>query len=174
MMICGHCEEEVTKEEMWGSLNGQPAHQECLFRLTAGSAAHVLKECSCYGGTRHDPPGTHQAPGGAAGPRRVEDDEPLTAAVIPVSGKQGRRRSASPLLPEDPPKTLLKTRHEVKVAFTFNGEGVTFWRAGTVAKNLFYTVQDRITKVRHKQDTSTNVSKLIMSASQGLGNGNFL
>jgi hypothetical protein len=57
MMICGHCDEEVLKEEIWGSLNGKPAHQECLFRLGAGSAAHILRECSCFGGTRDDPPG---------------------------------------------------------------------------------------------------------------------
>jgi hypothetical protein len=31
-------------------------HRECLIRLAVGPAAHILKECSCYGGTRHDPP----------------------------------------------------------------------------------------------------------------------
>lgn len=57
-MTCEHCDEEVLPEEVFdGRLNGKPVHQECLFRLTAGSAAHVLHECSCFGGTRHDPPG---------------------------------------------------------------------------------------------------------------------
>jgi hypothetical protein len=31
-------------------------HQECLFRMVVGSAAHQLGECSCYGGEREDPP----------------------------------------------------------------------------------------------------------------------
>lgn len=56
-MICDHCGEEVLYEDTDMSLNGKPAHKECLFRLLAGSAAHILKECSCFGGTRSDPPG---------------------------------------------------------------------------------------------------------------------
>jgi len=61
---CDYCHEEVLPGEVTeGRLNGKPAHQECLFRGVAGSAAHILRKCSCFGGTRHDPPGltTRQA-----------------------------------------------------------------------------------------------------------------
>lgn len=58
MNICSHCDEEVLPEEVFeGRLNGKPAHQECMFRLVAGSAAHILGDCFCCGGSRHDPPG---------------------------------------------------------------------------------------------------------------------
>jgi hypothetical protein len=56
-MTCDYCGEEVLVEEIYGTLNDKPTHQECLFRLVSGSAAHVLKECSCFGGSRSDPPG---------------------------------------------------------------------------------------------------------------------
>jgi hypothetical protein len=57
-MICDYCDEIVLPHEITEDrLNGKPVHQECLFRGVAGSAAHILRECSCFGGTRHDPPG---------------------------------------------------------------------------------------------------------------------
>jgi hypothetical protein len=58
-VICEYCDEEVLPEEVLseGRLNGKPVHRECLFRITNGSVAHVLKECECFGGTRSDPPG---------------------------------------------------------------------------------------------------------------------
>jgi len=31
-------------------------HYECGVRVSIGSAAHQLGECSCFGGTREDPP----------------------------------------------------------------------------------------------------------------------
>ena len=58
MTICDYCDEEVLIDEVTEQrLNGKPAHQECMLRAVAGSAAHMLRECSCYGGTREDPPG---------------------------------------------------------------------------------------------------------------------
>lgn len=57
-MLCDYCEEEVTPDEVTEQrLNGKPVHAECIFRAISGSAAHQLRECSCFGGTRHDPPG---------------------------------------------------------------------------------------------------------------------
>jgi hypothetical protein len=66
--LCDHCGEPITPEEMfWLSREelrtakmlgrGVSMHQECSFRAVCGSAAHLLKECSCYGGDQHDPPG---------------------------------------------------------------------------------------------------------------------
>jgi hypothetical protein len=57
-VTCDYCGEEVLPEEVTEQrLNNKPVHQECAFRAVAGSAAHILRECPCYGGTRHDPPG---------------------------------------------------------------------------------------------------------------------
>lgn len=57
-MTCDYCGEEVLPHEVTEQrLNNKPVHQECAFRSVAGSAAHILGECSCYGGTREDPPG---------------------------------------------------------------------------------------------------------------------
>ncbi len=57
-MICDYCLEEVLPGEVTEArLNGKPVHHECAFRAVAGSAAHILGDCSCCGGTRHDPPG---------------------------------------------------------------------------------------------------------------------
>jgi len=56
---CLYCEEPIGPgdETSPASLNGQRLHRECGVRMVAGSAAHQLKECSCYGGDREDPPG---------------------------------------------------------------------------------------------------------------------
>ena len=53
---------ETTHEEIGENdpvLDGatQTFHRECLIRAVAGSAAHQLQECSCFGGTREDAPG---------------------------------------------------------------------------------------------------------------------
>lgn len=58
-MICVYCEEPILPEdhkplEAWIQRN---VHNECLVREIAGSAAHQLGECTCFGGTREDPPG---------------------------------------------------------------------------------------------------------------------
>lgn len=34
----------------------EPMHAECDFRLAMGSVGHLMKQCSCYGGTEEDPP----------------------------------------------------------------------------------------------------------------------
>lgn len=61
-MICQYCGEPILLSELdpldplkaWKSRN---MHNECLVRGVAGSAAHQLGECSCFGGTREDPAG---------------------------------------------------------------------------------------------------------------------
>jgi hypothetical protein len=56
-----HCEEPILPgdalpEEIDIQPVGRNYHRECLVRMVAGSAAHQLRECRCYGGTREDPP----------------------------------------------------------------------------------------------------------------------
>lgn len=53
VLKCQYCEEEIEA----GEASPMPGmHRECAIRSVVGSAAHQLKECSCYGGTREDPP----------------------------------------------------------------------------------------------------------------------
>lgn len=52
MLTCVYCGEPIEGDKRVLGL-----HDECAFRLVGGSAAHILKECACFGGTRHDPPG---------------------------------------------------------------------------------------------------------------------
>jgi hypothetical protein len=60
--FCSYCEEPILflreSFDVIGTETG-PAlvHVECLFRTIAGSAAHILMECRCYGGTCGDPEG---------------------------------------------------------------------------------------------------------------------
>lgn len=54
-MICVWCDEQVLPGEP--TLGVQRMHQECMIRAFAGSAAHQLGDCSCFGGDREDPPG---------------------------------------------------------------------------------------------------------------------
>jgi hypothetical protein len=35
----------------------RPYHFECHFRMIVGSVAHQQGRCSCFGGTKHEPPG---------------------------------------------------------------------------------------------------------------------
>ena len=56
-MICAYCTEPVLDTEDYVDGASQRFHRECMFRAVAGSAAHLLHECTCYGGTREDPPG---------------------------------------------------------------------------------------------------------------------
>ena len=57
-MTCPHCVEPITADDATERTgNGEVLHRECLIRMVAGSAAHQLHECSCYGGDREDPPG---------------------------------------------------------------------------------------------------------------------
>jgi len=64
-MTCLYCEEPLLPHELWfpimsveeGGAVQRYQHEECGLRLVAGSAAHQLKECSCFGGDREDPPG---------------------------------------------------------------------------------------------------------------------
>jgi hypothetical protein len=64
--LCGYCEEPVEEPQIENSpcvftLEGaRRAHIECAVRAVMGSAAHQLGDCSCCGGTRHDPPGMTQ------------------------------------------------------------------------------------------------------------------
>jgi hypothetical protein len=51
---CQYCYEEIEAGEE-SPMKGM--HRECAIRAVIGSAAHQLRECSCYGGTREDPPG---------------------------------------------------------------------------------------------------------------------
>jgi hypothetical protein len=52
---CQYCDEIIEAGE---ASPGMPnMHSDCAIRAVVGSAAHQLRECSCYGGTREDPPG---------------------------------------------------------------------------------------------------------------------
>jgi hypothetical protein len=57
---CSYCDEPITAAEL-ADLKARDLnptmHQECLFRAVCGSAAHQLRECTCFGGEREDPPG---------------------------------------------------------------------------------------------------------------------
>jgi hypothetical protein len=53
-MTCAYCSEEIRPGEAHPDLLDH--HFECLMRAVAGSAAHQLGECTCFGGTREDPP----------------------------------------------------------------------------------------------------------------------
>lgn len=55
-VVCLWCEEEILSPDTESQATVD-VHQECMFRMVSGSAAHLLKECSCYGGDREDPPG---------------------------------------------------------------------------------------------------------------------
>jgi hypothetical protein len=52
-MTCSYCGKPILEIEV--SISGH--HRECLFRCVAGSAAHLRRQCACYGGTGEDPPG---------------------------------------------------------------------------------------------------------------------
>jgi hypothetical protein len=63
-MNCMHCGEPLLPDEAVPAESrvlpagaGVNYHRECLVRMVAGSAAHQLRECTCFGGTREDPPG---------------------------------------------------------------------------------------------------------------------
>lgn len=60
--LCQWCDEPVTVKELrlgyaQANMAGQVAHIECGLRSAAGSVGHQTRQCSCYGGTREDPPG---------------------------------------------------------------------------------------------------------------------
>ncbi len=57
MEKCAYCAESIEANAEPVILGEQMYHAECIVRATQGSAAHMLKECTCYGGTRDDPPG---------------------------------------------------------------------------------------------------------------------
>lgn len=62
---CNYCSEPITLHEVNARSVPMPLiknslrdyHSECIIRAVLGSAAHMLSECSCFGGTREDPPG---------------------------------------------------------------------------------------------------------------------
>jgi hypothetical protein len=60
-IVCPYCEEPVASDDptfpIRTAKGPELIHEECLIRLTFGSAAHQLGDCSCCGGTRSDPPG---------------------------------------------------------------------------------------------------------------------
>ena len=56
-MTCPCCLEAILEGEPTVEGAIQTFHRECMIRSVAGSAAHQLHECSCYGGDREDPPG---------------------------------------------------------------------------------------------------------------------
>lgn len=56
---CAYCTEPILSTDPEPFINAarEAFHRECIVRAVLGSAAHQLEECSCFGGTRHDPPG---------------------------------------------------------------------------------------------------------------------
>ena len=61
-MDCAYCNEPIAtdRDAMFDTLPGHRVgnmHRECGVRTFMGSAAHQLRECSCFGGAREDPPG---------------------------------------------------------------------------------------------------------------------
>jgi hypothetical protein len=62
-MNCPHCEEPILRDEPTRVLGPEVFHRECAIRMIAGSGAHQLGECSCFGGTREDPPGSTKRQG---------------------------------------------------------------------------------------------------------------
>lgn len=55
-MNCAWCDEPVLEGEQ--SIANAPMHRECLVRSIVGSAAHLMRKCSCYipGATDGDDP----------------------------------------------------------------------------------------------------------------------
>jgi hypothetical protein len=58
MPNCTHCEEPVLAGEQHQAFQSEAMHQECGFRSTVGSVAHVLRRCHCFklGSSLGDPP----------------------------------------------------------------------------------------------------------------------
>jgi len=56
-VTCPYCDEGIGEGDPVTDGATQTFHRECLIRAVAGSAAHQLQECSCFGGTREDAPG---------------------------------------------------------------------------------------------------------------------
>lgn len=52
---CLYCD-EIILVDTEPTVNDGSLHYECGLRMIVGSAAHQLHECTCYGGTREDPP----------------------------------------------------------------------------------------------------------------------
>jgi hypothetical protein len=61
LILCAYCEEELVQppHECFYETVLLDCHEEYAVRMLVGSAAHQLKECSCFvqDGARHDPPG---------------------------------------------------------------------------------------------------------------------
>ena len=56
-MMCQYCGEEILPGGRSDAVCNADYHIECAFRGVGGSVGHILKRCSCYGGTEEDPPG---------------------------------------------------------------------------------------------------------------------
>lgn len=84
-MKCQWCKEEILPDEE--SLidevlpSGEvvkkplPFHRECQFRVCCGSAGHIKKACSCYGGNEEDPPGVSKREAARAAVRAWDDSQ---------------------------------------------------------------------------------------------------
>jgi hypothetical protein len=53
---CNWCHEEILPGDAIMAIVGGNMHHECGFRGISGSTAHMLKQCSCYGGVGEDDP----------------------------------------------------------------------------------------------------------------------
>jgi hypothetical protein len=62
---CAYCEEPIEAGDRGVTIPHiggpepveKPYHFECHLRTVIGSVAHQMGQCSCHGGTEHDPPG---------------------------------------------------------------------------------------------------------------------
>jgi len=56
-MICPYCKEQFLEGDVVEKMGVQLYHHECVFRMGAGSVAHIEHRCSCFvpGSVEDDP-----------------------------------------------------------------------------------------------------------------------
>lgn len=54
MTACFYCDEAVLATDLSETVGGRTVHVECAARAVIGSLAHLMRRCTCYGGTASD------------------------------------------------------------------------------------------------------------------------